>query len=44
MYLPYRLTKPGIIGRLTKSGFRCEFGEFISVDVPPMITAGKQMG
>jgi hypothetical protein len=44
MYLPYRVTKPGIFARLTKAGFRCEFGEFISVDVPPMISVGKKTG
>ena len=44
MYLPYRVTKPSIFARLTKAGFHCEFGEFISVEVPPMISAGPKNG
>ena len=44
IYLPYRVTKPGIFARLSKSGFRCEFGEFISVDIAPMISAQQKNG
>lgn len=44
MYLPYRITKPGIFARFMKAGYRCEFGELFSVDVPPMFSVGKKNG
>lgn len=43
VYLPYRVTKPGLIARLLKASFRCEFGEFFSVDIPPMLAVEQKI-
>ncbi len=37
VYLPYRLIKPGLIGRWLGEKARCEYHDFITVDVEPIL-------
>ena len=37
VYLPYRLIKPGLIGQLLGEKPRCEYHDFITVDVEPIL-------